>query len=287
MLRFLAIALDIAATICAILSPVAILHWLLKAINASITRGLVEGMAPIFAPFNGLLDMIFKDLPTIGFSGQQVPITQGITGVMFTLVFFALAFGSDMVKATMKKVEVRAAAVENKKKLAELKVKKQQHTQKVTTNRRILVFLYYQFQQNPMAGQYFEQLYPRHRGKAIEITPESMLMEFETLDTALRYCIESTHYVRSYYATLRPMDPQPPFYIGVHAQDMAENVQAGKAKCYNLCRFGGQNSMVFSQDIKHTLDANGLSTNFQIQSLGVYDFPNEAVRSQEVFRLLS
>ena len=286
MLRFLAIALDIVATLCAILSPVAIIHWLLKAINASLTAGIVNMLTPVFTPFNASLDLVFK-LPSISFSGQSIPITQGILGVIFTLVFFALAFASDMVKATMKKVEVRAAAAENKKKLQALKVQKQQQTQKVTTNRRILVFLYFQFQQNPMAGNYFEQLYPRHQGRAHETTPESMLLEFETLDNAMRYCIESTQYVRSYYATLRPMDPQPPFYIGIHSQDMTENVQAGKAKCYNLCRFGGQNSMVFSQDTKQALDAHGMAPNFRIQSIGVYDFPNEPVRSQEVFRLLS
>ena len=60
MLRFLAIGLDIAATICAILSPVAIVHWLLKAINASITQGLVSLLDPVFAPFDGMLDAIFN-----------------------------------------------------------------------------------------------------------------------------------------------------------------------------------------------------------------------------------
>jgi len=288
MLRFLAIGLDIAATICAILSPVAIIHWLLKAINASLTQGLVSLLDPVFAPFNAILDTIFSShLPAISFSGQSVPITQGIVGILFTVAFFALAFAGDMVRGTMKKIEVRAAAVENKKKLQALKTQKQQQTQKATTNRRVLVFLYYQFRQNPQAGQYFEQLYSRHRGRAVEITPESMLMEFDTLDNALRYCIESTQYVRSYYASLRPMDPQPPYYIGIHSQEVVENVQAGKAKCYNMCRFGGQNSMVFSQETKQSLDAHGMAANYQIQSIGVYDFPNEAQRSQEIFKLMS
>ena len=52
MLRFLATVFDWIATVCAILSPIAIVHWLLKATQLPQLKGVVESLDPLFAPLN-------------------------------------------------------------------------------------------------------------------------------------------------------------------------------------------------------------------------------------------
>lgn len=319
MLRFMYIMLDILGSIMALLSPVCIIHWLIE--TTPQTQGIAPFVQPLdilFAPLNemfrplfemglaGLNGVLFKPLlgvmsgvlmatPLAGkvpseipyiistSDGTQVPITQGILGFVFTLVFFACSAGSQMLKAAEQRIDVTQKDFQQRRRLQQLQSQQQKKEKKAVTNRALMVYIHCNFQENPTSTAYFEDLYPKYGGHAQEITPDSMLIEFKTLEGSLKYCIEAAQQVLRYYATLRPMDSQPPFHVGIHAYEVGSSHEKGLRWCRQLIRYAGDNQMVFSPSVKDMMSALGQMQMFKFQPQGYYQFDDGGV--QEIYRL--
>jgi hypothetical protein len=95
--------------------------------------------------------------------------------------------------------------------------------------------------------------------------------------------MEASQAILSYYATLRPIDPQPPFHIALHALSADLPTDEGVALTRNLVRYSGPNQILCSQDVKTLLELNGLSLLYGYQSVGLYS--TRGTRSMEMFRL--
>lgn len=281
MLRFLYTTLALLAGIMAILSPIAILHWLMTAVGHPSTTGVVEALNPFFSPLNSLLSLILP-LPDLYFQGRAVPTTQGALAALLTLGFFALTYLSESLKALEQRLDVTQKALAQRVQMQRLQAQAQQERKKISGNRRILVHVQYDFQNFPPGSTPFEAQYATRNGKVLQTWPDSLGLEFDTLENALQYSLDTSQSVLSHYATLRPMDPQPPYRLAIHVVPPDWSPQDGLLQCSYLSQFAAPNQVVFSQDTLQLMDALGIQQNYHHQSLGMYALNQQNI---ELFRL--
>ncbi len=284
MIRFLYTLCDIIAGICAVVSPIAIFHWLLKAMNIAALKVIVDPLSGFFNPFNSLLDF-FIDAPVIKYQGHSVSTIQGVFAILLTIAFFVFHFIAETLKATEQRVEVNTQVHQQRRRLQQLKAEQQRMHTTVRETRRIYAQINYDFASNPTGGAYFESGYQKYGGRAVEIGQRGMSLEFGSLEQAFKYSLEAAQQIMSYYATLRPIDPQPPYQVAIHAVEQSRQPQEALTKTRQLSRYAAGNQIVFSQEVKSLMDANGVTMKYQFQSLGMYAF--DGGRNQEVYRLLN
>lgn len=283
MLRFLYISCDILATIFAIISPVAIFHWLLRAVNIP---GLAPFLTPLnnfFDPMNGMVEAIFHP-PAINYSGNLIPTDQGVVACILTAAFFLMNFASEYLKTTEQRQDVSRQANLQRQRLNKLKEAQTKTHKTISTNRRYMVHVNYDFMLCPSGGEVLARGLPRQAGNVLERYPGYMTVEFPTLQQAIQYCMEASQAMLGYYATLRPADPQPPFRIGVHAVGTETATGEASAETRRLVNFAGPNNIVFTQDIRDLLDAQGQTLTYHFQSIGMYALEG---RQQELFKLFN
>ena len=175
--------------------------------------------------------------------------------------------------------------MQQRRRLQQIKAEQQRTHTTVRETRRVFAQINYDFGTNPNGGAHFEQGYGKYGGKALEINQRGMSIEFNSLEQAFKYSLEAAQQVSAYYATLRPIDPQPPYQVGIHAMEVTRTQQDVLNKTRQLTRYAAGNQIVFSAEVKQLMDANGVSMKYQFQSLGMYAF--EGGRSQEVYRLMN
>lgn len=282
MFRFLYTMSDLMSAVCAIISPIAIFHWLLRIVNIQALASAVNVLNPVFDPLSALLELFVK-LPPIHYGGHEYSTTQGLLACLMTAGFFVFNFISESLKASEQRMDVARQADIQKRRLQKLKSEENKVNKDVTTNRRLYVVVDYDFMGCPTGSACLETTYTRNGGKVLGSNGASMSLEFETISNVFQYCMDASQGILSYYATLRPAEPQPPFKIGVHATDCSWSVPASVEETRKLSRFIGPNQVLFSQDVKSILEANGLGLSYRYQSIGMYAL--EGVGQQELFRL--
>ncbi len=283
MLRFLYTVLDIIATVCAVISPVAIVHWLLKSIQLALLGPFIEALDPVFSPLNLLLE-VFIQLPNLQFMDQSVPLTQGALGILFTLGFFIFNFASNSLRVADQKLTVAHDLKMEQRRMAKILKEQERVQRKISTNRQVFVWVNFDFTQNTNATSILETTFARHSADVRERDLEHMLLEFQTLDHALQYVLQCQDAILKHYATLRPIDPKPPFTFGINSFEITSDPEVGIALAQQLSKYAGKNQILFSKDAHDLLAALGLTAQYKFQSQGFYDFLG--LKKQEVFRLM-
>lgn len=303
MLRFIYIICDVLATICAIASPIAIIQWLLKACGLAAKLPLVNALDPLFMPLNSIVDFFLHALPfkpimlsligllpsniqmfsgsvdlqtsliplaygVLVWQGNSVPIAQGISAIVLTLMFFLLNFAAEMLRARERRMILdRQSGLEHRR-LQRVMTEQKRHQKELIQDSRVYLQMQCDFLACPAAGQYAETLYPKYGARLHRSTPSGIGLEFTALEPCLKYSLEVCRTLLNYYASLRPMDPQPPFRLGIQVLPSALPHTEGLDRACNIADIAGPNQVLFSQEGKILLEAQGLS--FRIQSVGVY-----------------
>lgn len=283
MLRILYIACDILAAVFAIISPVAIFHWLVRAVNVPLFEPYLVPLNNFFDPMNAVITGIFHP-PAIQYNDQNIATEQGVLACILTVAFFLMNFVSQYLKTIEQRQDVSHQADLQRKRLQKLKAE-QQHTHKaLITNRRFLVHINYDFTACPTGGDVLERNFGQQSGNALERLPNYMTIEFPSLQQGIQYCMEASQAILGYYASLRPIDPQPPFRIGIHAIDATVPVRDACSETRRLVEFAAPNHVVFTQDVRDVLEANGQILAYHFQSIGMYALEG---RQQELFKLFN
>jgi hypothetical protein len=283
MLRVLYTACDVFAALAALSSPVIIFHWLLLIFNVPLLNPYLAPVSYFLDPMNGLLESLFHP-PAIHYGEQLISTTQGLLAFVFTLAFFTLNFLSEFLKTTEQQRIICVHTGLQKERLRKLQEAQSQQQKKVLTARRYLVHVSYDFTLCPTGGDLLLKAFTLQSGNMLEHLPDYMTLEFPSLAQSIQYCMDSGQALLGYYATLRPLDAQPPFRIGIHALDATLPVQKAASETRKLLNFVGPNHVVFSQDVLDVLVASGLAQNYQYQSLGLYGVEGG---QQELFKLFS
>lgn len=283
MLRFLYTLCEILAWTCALASPVAVIHWLAKITKVPMVEGLISALDRVFLPLNALLDGIIKS-PPLQYDGNQYDTTQGLLAIILTLGFFALTFISESLKTSEQQLDVSHHAREQKIRLRKLKEEQDQRQQQSVSNRRILLYVKYDVHLCPPGAMCMERAYAQHGGIMHGTDASALRLEFDTVMSAFQYCLEVSQAILAHYATLRPMDPHPPFRMGLHSVDAAQPESVGYAELQKLIECSGDNQIFFSQTVKNFLEAKDLLGEYRYQSMGLHTIEGGS-HQQEIFRL--
>jgi hypothetical protein len=106
----------------------------------------------------------------------------------------------------------------------------------------------------------------------VQSFPTDVLLEFKDLAQCLQYCTEAPRSVLAYYATLRPMDPQPPFKIAIHAVQERHDANETVETCRQIAYYAAANRVVFSDTFRKLLEARGANNQVRFFSNGTYTF---------------
>ncbi|HEY9746741.1 MAG TPA: hypothetical protein V6C99_11045 [Oculatellaceae cyanobacterium] len=283
MLRFLYTICDLIAGVMAIASPVAIFHWLAKITGIKAAAAVISVLDPVFEPMNVTLNLIVQ-MPVLHYNGQNIPTTQGVVACLLTVGFFIFNFCSEYLKTTEQRLDVEQQARLQRRRLQQLKVEQQQFAKQVTGNRKVYMVIQYDFKQCPSGAASFETTYPKFGGRLIESSPQMLALEFDGAERALRYSLEVTRSVQAYYATLRPIDPQPPYQIAIQAIEAQLPGSEAILKTRKLVSYTGRNQILFGSEVYLLLKDQGAVGDFQFQSVGMYVIEG---KQAEFFKLLS
>jgi hypothetical protein len=283
MFRFLYTLCDWLAGLCAVISPITILHWLLKSTNMPGTGGAVALLNPFFEPLNAIAELIIKS-PPLTVAGHSISTTQAILAIFFTVGFFTFNFLSESLKTTEQRVDVGCQALEHQHRLHKLKSEEEKkHKKVIATERRLFVQIHYDFMGCPQGAALAQSNYAQYGAKLLNQMPDVMTLEFEALTQALKYALDVSSAILAYYAGLRPVDPQPSFKIAAHAVDTTFSVSVAGSETTRVTGFAGDNQIIFSEDTKALMDAQKITPDYQFQSVGLYALGDG--RQHEMFRL--
>lgn len=283
MFRFLSIICDGVAAICAILSPVAILHWLLKITALPATSSLVMALNSVFNPLDTMLAS-WIHTPPLMVNAQPVSTTQALLALGFTLGFFSLHSAAEMLKSSEQRLDVRRQTRQQQQRLTQLHRKEhREQTRLAALDWRIYAYIQYDASACPSGAALLEQAAARHQAQSLVREAGAIALEFSEMESALKASQEIARGILNHYETLRPVDSQPPFIIGLHAVEKIAPVSVALQETARITGFGGQNQVVFSEALKRLLDARQSTAAGPSRSLGLYVL-NEG-RQAEIFRL--
>lgn len=282
MLRFLYILCEVLAAVSAIISPVAIVHWLLRIINVPSVTEHITALTSFFEPVNAAVEFVIKTPPLV-YNGHSYSTAQGVVGCLFTAMFFLLNFAAESLKAAEQRADIVKHSGEQRRRLQKICEEEQTSQQQVAENCIIYVQVDYDSQACLTGAGYLESAFSKNGGKMLHGYNDALSLAFDSVGQALKYCMDASQQLLSYYATLRPIDPQPPFRIALHALNADLPADEGVAAVRALVNYSGPNQVLFSQDIKTLLELNGLSMLYGYQSVGLYSVGGR--RSIELFRL--
>jgi hypothetical protein len=203
--------------------------------------------------------------------GKSLAVSEGILSGIFILLYFVFVYLATLIRMTDKQIENTASIIKyNQESLMKQEAKKQE-VKRVIKNVRVLVILSYSFSQNATAAEMFNA-YGRQGAHLVQSFPSDLLLEFSQPEHAMEYVQQSARNVMNYYASLRPMDPQPPFKLALHVVGEQANLAQETEFCRQMVYFTGNNKITFSDAFKQVLDARGISVNYRFSSLGFYQF---------------
>jgi hypothetical protein len=283
MLRVLYILLEATGAICALLSPFIVIHWIFLATNLTMMIEMTAWFEGFIYPFNLMTETLTPfEMPSMNYGDGEVPMTQAITGGLFTVAFFVLTAGGRMLRKVEKEVDLKKKTWEEhqvqKKKQAKLSAEKRLHA----NFNEILVYVHFPFREFPGIGKVFYQ-FKDYNGRELPGNPDSLLIGFQDLEMALSFTIQLSTTLSNYYNKLSAADPKPPYFFTVHALLNSESAEDGLSTCAQLCKYAGDGQTLFSETVKRVLDAKDMTYQYKQHSLGFYAFPDG--NNREVFVL--
>jgi hypothetical protein len=285
MLKIIALFFDILALFFVILSPVTVIHWLLRLIDPPAVKPYYTVLTPFIDAFTQTLDLLFH-VPHITYQGNDIPITQGILAFVFTALFFVNNFIANLIKRRNHISTVRQEIKQEQKFRAELSNQQEREKQAKLSGRKMRLMIKFSGSDKQPTVQQSLATFPEFQGKLLHQTHEGALLEFEAVDSGMTYCQKVLQEVRRYYSTLRPMDEKPPFYIVADAPCADTPLQDTAILCEQLIQFCAQNQVIFTSHLAQVLDYKALDQNFKYQSSGLYNIPQINAET-ELFKLIS
>ena len=283
MLRYLFTMCDILSSLCALVSPVVIFHWLFKVLNLPPLQGIISSLDPIFLPLESILELFIK-LPSLNFGGHAYSTTPGLLAVLLTCAFFFFNFLSETLKVAEQRMNVQVDAQKQRMRMQKMREEQLRKEKSLPDAMKIFVFVDYDVQPCPFLGEKLEQFMQQEGAHVHSRVFNELALEFTTIEQGLRFVLGVSQSILGHYATLRPLDPQPPFKLSLHAVDKTLSISAGVSDSHKLVQFIVNNQVIISQSAKALLDSCGTEIPYRLQSLGVYAMDTG---ERELFRLFA
>ena len=265
------------------MSPIVIFHWLLKVVDLAPLRGVVNSFDPVFAPMNAFLEVFIK-LPSLTFNGHSYSTTPGLLAILLTCFFFLFNFLSETIKVSEQRLNVQLDVQAQRRRLKKLQEEQRRKERALPDEMKIFVFVDYDVLACPELGEKIEQSLTQESGHVHSRMFNEMALEFKNIEQGLRFVLGISQNILAHYATLRPLDPQPPFRMSLHGVDKAMSISMSVSESRKLVQFVVHNQIIISNSAKQLLDACGTSIPYRLQSMGVYSLETG---ERELFRLFA
>ena len=281
MLRYIHIICNLLAYICALTSPVVIVHWLSKVSGIVPLQAMVQGLDPVFRPLSDLVGAVIKTPPLL-FSGHTYETSPAVLACLLTALFFVFTAVAESAKAFEQGVNVQLESSMQRRRLQKLQEEEQQKAKALSANMQIYVFLDYDVMACPELEEPIERLIRQEDGQIHSRIANEMSLEFRKIEQGLSFVMSVARAIQNHYASsMRPVN-QAPFRLSLHGT--AGNVISSNVnEARKLARFIGNNQMIVSEAAKALLDASKTNIPYRVQSLGIYS--TEEGQQQELFKL--
>lgn len=282
MFKFFARICNTLATLYALLSPLAVIHWLFKVYTLPLFfQGVMQFGDNLFQPGNMMLEH-FYHFPILHFYGHSLSLTEAIQAILLTVLFFVFNFASQILLTLDKKL--LAAKESHNHHILERNMREKEKIEvvKVVQQHIPVVFVSFPFEQSGVHREFFKV---PGNGTLVQHGPDFLYIQFAKLENALGYSQDAANKCLAFNQTLRPMDPCYPFRLSLHTIESGqENLAWGLEKCRNLNRFTGENQVYLTLQAKQLYDVSNLNGKFRCQSQGIYILAPD--QNEEVFQLI-
>jgi hypothetical protein len=166
------------------------------------------------------------------------------------------------------------------------KLREKQFDDKSRIIKQCQIYLYVQYEGTvcELGQRLMKDSFNHYQGETVAAQTNQQTLLFPDLESALACCNQVTENLLGYYATLRPIDAQPPFRFNLHAVEKTVEVSRAVYETQQFAKFVDSNQILFSDSIKKLLEAKDLQSNYHYQSVGIYTLPSEG-KNIELFRL--
>lgn len=269
-------------TLCALTSPFVVLHWLLRIVNIKAIEDSVSRVAEWVDPFNHAIEF-FVTTPPIHYSGEQYATTQGFFAVLLLLGFITCNFFAELLKAKEQRQLVEQSQTRQQNIMDTRQAQQTTVQNRMSQNYDVYLHIQYDDEACQTGKDLIHQLFKQYNAEMMQYHSNNYTLRFPDIESALSCCNQVTEKMLAYYATLRPIDPQPPFKFNLHS---AEKTAAGSAidETQKLGKFVDDNQILFSDAIKSMIEAKQLQGHYQYQSVGIYA-SSSGGKKVELFRL--
>lgn len=293
MFRLFYTAFDWLATVFVFLAPLAVIHWLLKSFGVQGIDWFLNPLNVVFMPLDMMFDTLvnplvpmlsfghFQHIPNLKWAGREIPVTQGLLSFVLTFCYFVFSYAATVLKALEKGVKNTTENLQHRYVAQKREVQEKTQQRSIAEGSRVLLLLAYPFYENRVGADLFNT-FGRFNGKLIQAMSHDVLLEFQKPTDALEYCMDASRALSSYYITLRPMDPQPPFKMSLHVIQKLEDTNSALGHCRIIAGYCPDNKVVLSSAAKTVLDYNGLNQTYRYFPTGIYEING---KSEDVYTL--
>lgn len=148
------------------------------------------------------------------------------------------------------------------------------------------VLVSFPFQTNRAKGELFFE-YTFFKGKEVASPPNTLLIQFNTLQNALNYTKNTSQRLKFTYAQMRPSEVKPVFKIALHIgldSQAPDEMETLIYFCQELCKVGAPSQVLASKEIVlEVQDVKKVSHPCKFVPMGFYRFDSNPI--QEVFEM--
>jgi hypothetical protein len=265
MLWYVRSLLGLVSAVCALLSPLCVIHWLCRISPNTGLQKLVGCLDGLFLPVTGVLDKVIP--PTWQtWLGNDVSISQGVLSVLLTGLVIVSAFFAKMVQV----VETRQKLHQHKQAHNALmretlarRAQEQQHIQ--TANQLVLLLKHIDPAQQGIAAMRIEQL----GCEVLFQSDEKTILLFPDIKSGLEAAKAASEWITHRLKQLRPMDAKPDYRFILHAIDANSHPQEAVQLCQGLEVFCQPPNILCTQSVSDAIRLKKLPG--ELTSLGYYD----------------
>jgi hypothetical protein len=270
-------------TLCALLAPIAIVHWLGDALALPGTAEFTALLGKWLAPINAFTASILPFTPpVIDYNKRAISTLEPISAILGIILFTASIQIARLLEETEKKLVIEKSKIENAQRARKFKAEKESIRRDQATFDDILVYVTFPFQQSPHLGKAFYQ-FTDYGGREMPSYPGTLMAAFTDVTMALAFTIQMTNMLNSHYRTLKISETKHPFTFVIHSTRPGDTFEESLAVCAQINRYAGPYQTLLSETLQKMLVARSMAAEYKQNSLGFYSFPGGS--QQEVFVL--
>ena len=270
--------LGLLSGLCAILSPLCVVHWLCHISPNEQLQKLVAFMDPVFLPASKVVNAL---LPPVIYQwlGAESNVGQGILSVFLTGMVILTAFLSKMVQVVETQNKLRHNRHIQQSIMRETLARRTQQERIINTANRLVVLLKHF---NP---DQLNNVLARVQQGQFEVLMQSddkCIVLYHSIENGLDAIRQSALWVNQHLRQLRPIDAKPDFRFVAHAIDAQTHPQEAAQLCQGLEVFCQSNQVLCTQSVSDVMRLKKLPG--ELTSLGYYDLA-QTTNGIELFRL--